>query len=169
MRRSIAGLLVALLVFLIGCDSTDPIDGGSVPASVVAGSYKFQFYSFEPSAPVLPAYNLLDTLVKEETELLLADSRDFVLKYRYEGGRTRLISGTFSVTPTEVTLRGAGSDTDKFRELLFNTNAVTLKRDPTDPKLLSGAIKEVIDLGALSPRYKGIPPVEGTLRVRLRQ
>ncbi len=166
-RRYIFGVLV-LAALAAGCDSTEPISENPQPATDVAGSYQFETYSFQPKATVLPAYNLLDTLAVADTELILADSREFVLQYRFKGGQTRFISGEFSNTPTQVVLRAGSDQNAKFNELLLANNLVLL-RSPTDPALLTLDLEQTVDVGKYSSRFAGLGPISGVLKVRLRR
>jgi hypothetical protein len=155
--------LLAAGFFLAACDSGDPIDG-PVPADV-AGTYRFAFLTFEPDAPALPAYNVLDTLDLAQSQLQLLDGGSFVLTYRLEGANTVAVAGDFSVTNREVRLRGRETDQSRFDALLLDRN-LTLQRSAEAPALLSAERRMTVDLAERSDVYMGIPPVAGTLRVR---
>lgn len=67
--RSILPILgLALALALSACDSS----GDAVTPGDVAGEYVFSDFRFIPESTLLPAANLLDTLVAENTRLQLS-------------------------------------------------------------------------------------------------
>jgi hypothetical protein len=156
------------LLLLTACDSGDPASH-EIPEDVI-GVYSFTVLSFQPDASVLPTLNLLDTLSAEDTRLQLFDGRDFVFTYRYREGRIYGVFGRFSATSAEVRLErtGGGGERQALSELLFTGN-LSLRRDAGNPKLLTAELRRTVDMGALSNRYTGIPPVTGTLRIRMHE
>lgn len=174
LMKSFRPFLTFLLVFcpavllMAGCDSSDPVDDDPIVVNPAAGTYAFNTFAFDPDADVLPTLNLLDTLVTSETRLQLFDGGDFVLAYRYKQGSTYAIFGSYVVSQREVRLRATEgrSDEKRFADLLFAGAELVLKRSPAGTDL-STDTRRIVNLGTLSDRYKGIPPVEGTLQLDL--
>jgi hypothetical protein len=166
--RLLRAMPVLVLILLIGCDSTDPrLDDVQAPADVV-GSYTFVQLRFEPDAAVLPPFNLLDSLA-DDTRMQLFNTSDLVLTLSYRSGALYPVFGTFTVSAGEVRLRltsGAGNN-HPVRKLLGSE--LLLHRDPAAVELLSANVRKTVDLSELSAQYAGIPPVSGTLRIRLRR
>jgi hypothetical protein len=156
-------IMIGSVALLAGCDrgtrEGDP--------AIVSGVYHFTEFAFVPDSPALPAVNLLDTLMVGTTDLVLRSSGLYVLQYQFEGSpRTDLLTGTFTVQERRVRLRGDDREAALYSRILLGTE-VSFNRDPQEPGILSTEQRRRVNLEAFSPRYRGLPVVDGTIRIRL--
>lgn len=170
--RSGSPLIILLLTLFVihGCDSGDPIDdlvGGTSPA---AGTYRFEEFMVDPDADAIAVLNMLDTLVQDDTRLQLFEGGDFVLTYRYLTDPTAAVFGKYTASSREVRLQGdaTASDRHNLRQLLMESTLI-LQRSQDSERVLATSFKKNVDLAAVSDRYRGVPPVAATVRVRLRE
>jgi hypothetical protein len=164
MHRIPSYLIVLACLAMVACEASDPITGPDAPE--IAGTFTFTELRFVPDAPALPTLSILDTLVAAETRLQLFDSGDYVLTYRFIGGSTFAVSGTFTTTALEIQFRGRDTDQPRY-ELLLLTPNFSLQREGTPPTALTAEIRQTSDLARISPRYRGLTAVDGRLRIRL--
>lgn len=162
-------LAAASLGAVAACDSGDPIDdppSGSLP---VTGTYAFTEFSITPDATVIPALNLLDTLVAAQTRLELFPGGDFVLRYRYVGSSPSLLVGRYTYSNREVRLQGDPTESDdkNWRGLLMASNPLALLRPAGQDDVLTSSFRKQVDMGTLSAAYAGIPPLAATVRLSL--
>jgi hypothetical protein len=157
-------LALAALWFLGGCQKENPV---AVLPSDVAGTYDFTTFIFIPDAAAIAPANVLDTLVSENTNLRLTASGQFVLSYQFRQGPESLIAGTFDVTQRRITLKPYAGSEAQLTSLLLDSPLVLNRTDVEG--VLEASIRKTADLAAFSNRYRGVPPVQGTLRLRLVQ
>lgn len=155
-------VLVLGLSVLAGCTGT-PVEPPS-PRDV-AGTFEFTEFRFVPDAAALAPANVLDTL-DALPSLLLTEGGQWVLVYRFRGGVTSLLFGDFSVSSNEVRLDAAATTEARLAQVLLES-PIRLTRYPAEPDLFTAAIRKTVDLEAYSNRYRGVPPVTGTLRLRI--
>ncbi len=162
--RAILPLLGFCLLVLAACDSGNALDQSG--PEEVAGTYRFTQFEFVPTATVLPAANVLDTLTAAATSVRLTNGGDFVFSYQLRGGLEQVLSGSYDVTATRVRLTGQESDAAKYGSLLLD-RSLSFERSTTNPDVLTAQVSKTINLAAFSNRYQGIGDVQGTLRLRL--
>lgn len=156
-----AGLLTIMLVVVFaGCDSSDPSDEDFAE---VSGNYTFTTYAFDPTGPALPTFSMLDTLVADETDLRLFDGGDFVLTYRFEGGNTNVVFGTYGVSDEEVSFRVSNESSGRLASLLLPEEFSLLRTTDGD---LETEFNITVDLGNFSSEFAGTQ-AEGVLQLRL--
>jgi hypothetical protein len=90
-----------------------------------------------------------------------------VLQYQFEGStRTDILTGDFSVQERRVRLRGDDREAALYSRILLGTE-ISLNRDPLDAGILSAEQRRRVNLEAFSPRYRGLPVVDGMIRIQL--
>lgn len=166
MRTSIRFPLIAVLgCFLFAaCDSGDPDD--EPEPQDVAGEYRFTEFSFTPTSTSVQPISVLDTLVAENTHLNLLSGGSYIFAFEFVGGEQYFLGGTFSVTERTVRIRGAESDRELYNQLLLAED-FNLRRDDTQPDVLSADVPLTVNPAEFSPRYEGILQLEGTLHLRV--
>jgi len=147
--------------FLVSaCDTGDDEVG---PAEV-AGEYLFTEFRFVPDSPLLPAVEVLDTLIVSDTRLQLFSSGRFTLLYQFEGARPEFIGGSFHVNEERVRLVGHEDEEPFFRRLLLSPE-ITLERDGEDG--FRAGFPRTVNLEEFSLRYRGLRTVDGMIVLRL--
>lgn len=165
MRFRLSLLAVIVLFVLTGCDSGDPADDAS--PSDVAGEYIFTEFVFTPVAQeVVQPINVLDTLVTSTTHLNLFSAGSFIFFYEFVEGDQDFLTGDFSVTDRTVRIDGSSDHRSKYNDLLLMED-FTLRRDETNPNVLTAEIELTVNPSAFSDRYEGIGSLDGTLNLRL--
>lgn len=157
-------VLLNLVFVLSGCQKENPVQ---VLPEDVAGTYDFTHFIFIPDAAAIAPANVLDTLVAQNTNLKLTAGGQFVLSYQFIGGVESLIAGTFEVNERRVTLRAYSGAEAQLSALLLDSPLVLNRTDVEG--VLEVSLRKTVNLAAFSNRYRGVPPVEGTLRLRLEQ
>lgn len=151
---------LATVVLWSACDSSDddvrPVD--------VAGEYVFTEFRFVPRSDLLPAANVLDTLVEENTRLQLFSSGRFTLLYQFAGANPEFIGGDFDVNARRVRLRGHEDEARFYRQLLLGSE-ITLDRE--DAGGFRAMIRRTVNLEEFSGRYVGLRSVDGVVHLRL--
>lgn len=155
-------LMLSFALLSSGCQKENPVQ---VLPEDVAGTYDFTHFIFIPDAAAIAPANVLDTLVAANTNLRLTASGQFVLSYQFINGPESLIAGTFEVDERRITLRAYPGAEAQLTSLLLDSPLV-LNRTDVDG-VLEASIRKTVDLAAFSNRYRGVPPIEGTLRLRL--
>lgn len=158
---ALAAILIGFIT-ITGCGGDNPV---KLSPEEVQGRYDFTEFIFIPDAEALMAANVLDTLVLDRTSLLLLDGGQFALNYQFKHGGESLISGDFSVTESVVELKMSSGTEGRRNELLLHT-PLKLIRNLETSRLEIMEVRTK-DLSLFSDRYKGIPPVEGVLRIKL--
>jgi hypothetical protein len=160
LRLLCGGTLLAALLMLTACDSSDPV---AVDPSEVQGTYDFTEYTFDPTAGVIPEYDMLDTLTSINLQLVAGGV--FVLQYQFEGASSLVAAtGNYTVTEDEVRMVGNESNAAQFEAILLERE-FALER--TSAEVLTDEQGKTVDLSAFSEVYQGLPPVEGRLLLRL--
>lgn len=160
-RALIAGL-AAVLLLVAGCDSNSPVDAPS--PEDVEGQYEFTEYRFKPNG--FPAISLLDTLVAENTYLDLFGSGEGDLRFKFEEGPSDRITGSFTVTASQLRMSFSGQDSKLERLLL--SNSLSFQRASGGGLSLSA--DRTVNLEALNPDvYEGLTSVPGRLTLELRE
>lgn len=157
-------LALAILLVVGGlssaCDSGDdevrPVD--------VAGEYVFTEFQFVPRSTLLPAANVLDTLVSDNTRLQLFSSGRFTLLYQFVGANAEFVGGDFDVNARRVRLRGHEDEARFYRELLLGSE-ITLDRE--EEGAFSASLRRTVNLEEFSNRYAGLRSVDGVVRLQL--
>lgn len=159
-------LILSLSTFwlLSGCQKDNPV---ALLPSDVAGTYDFTTFIFIPDAAAIAPANVLDTLITENTNLRLTASGQFVLSYQFRRGTESLIAGTFEVTQRRITLKAYAGSEAQLTSLLLDSPLV-LNRTEVEG-VLEARIRKTVNLAAFSNRYRGVPPIQGTLQLRLVQ
>lgn len=155
-------VILFALMLLTGCGDSNPV---KLSPEEVQGRYDFTEFIFTPNAGALMPANVLDTLVKDRTSLLLLDGGQFALNYQFKGGPEAFISGEFTVTKSEVELKMSDGSESRLNAILLHT-PLKLARSEGSSNLETSVVKSK-DLSLFSDRYAGIPPVEGVLRLNL--
>lgn len=159
--RSILPILgLALALALSACDSS----GDAVTPGDVAGEYVFSDFRFIPESTLLPAANLLDTLVAENTRLQLFSSGRFTLLYQFRGANPEFIGGNFDVNRERVRIIGREDEEPFYRRLLLPPEFILQRAEPEG---FSATIPRTVNLEAFSSRYKGLRSVDGKVILRL--
>ncbi len=162
--RLAAGLTVAVVLasaWTAGCDSNED---KPEPAEV-AGEYRFTELRFVPLSSAVQSVNVLDTLVTSATRLQLFSSGRFTLLYQFEGERAEFIGGDFSVSSSRVVLKGEKDQERFYRALLLDLETSLVREQ--DDVTLNGNVRRKVNLEAFSPRYRGLPSVEGDMKITL--
>ena len=155
----VAVLVLATLV-LGACDSS----GDDVRPVDVAGEYLFTEFVFVPASPLLPAANVLDTLVVSETRLQLFSSSRFTLLFQFNGAQQEFVGGDFRVNERRVRLIGHEDEAGFYRRLLLGTE-ITLMREADGG--FSAEIPRTVNLEEYSDLYAGLTSVEGVVSLVL--
>ncbi len=151
----------ALLAFG-ACDSGDTIDPPT-PADV-AGVYDFAEFRFVPRAAALQPVSVIDTLIAADSFIELLDGGQATLRFRRNGGTTRLVPGDVEVRRREVRVTfAAGNDVALGRLVLPQVLTFTRDGDALTLSTERTANLEAYD----SDRYGGFTAVDGTLNLRL--
>lgn len=158
-------LLAVITVFVLtGCDSGDPAD--EARPSDVAGEYRFTQFEFTPTAQVVEPINVLDTLVTSDTHLNLSSGGNFIFAYKFVEGDLYFLTGNFSVTERTVRIDGLSENRSLYSQLLLRED-FTLRRDETNPDVLTAEIDLTVNPAAFSDRYQGVGSLDGRLNLRL--
>lgn len=167
MRAFLAALLLGL-VFVTGCDTTDPVAPAD-PADV-AGVYDIVTFRFTPAAQAIASANVLDKLVAEETFFELLDTQrggQFQLRYRRTGELADIINGDFTVDANRVSMTVREEDRPSLANLLLDAQ-ITLNRESVDTLVRS--VTKDVNLEQYDPEQyggAGLTNVRGTLELRL--
>lgn len=158
-------ITVSMIAVLGACSKENPVN---VLPDEVAGNYVFTEFRFVPDAAAIQPANILDTLITDNTYLRLIAGGQFILNYQFKGSNESIISGDFSITVDNVRLRAAPGSEARLVSLLLNS-PLDLKRvfDNGQQESFEARIQKTVDLESYSSKYAGVPPVRGTLRLRL--
>lgn len=150
------------LLIMAGCGKENPVV--VLPADV-AGNYDFTRFEFVPDASAITPANLLDTLITERTYLRLIAGGQFILNYQFIDGPESIISGDFTVSSTRITLQASPGSEARLTSLLLHSPLLLIRS--IEDESLTSSTRKTVDLAAFSGRYSGVPPVRGTLEIRL--
>ena len=153
--------LALVLGLLSACDSNDTSDD----FSAVAGEYTFTRFEFVPASSLVQPLNVLDTLETANTQLQLFSTGRFTFMYQFKGGPTEFVGGDYSVTPSQIRIKGLAEERDVYEALLLS-NEFTLNRESNDT-VLRADIEREVNLEEFSDRYVGLKAVLGTLSLEL--
>lgn len=158
-RLLLAAIAAAVLA---ACDTGDAIDPPS--AADVAGVYDIEAFRFTPTSSALAPVSVLDTLVAAETFVEILDGGQATLRFRREGGTTRLVTGGVEVRAREVRVTfEAGSEPTLARLVLPRVLTLTREGDDLTVTTAYTANLEAYD----ATRYGGFSSIPGTLALRL--
>lgn len=154
------GITRIVALCLIGGLSVSACDSGGddVRPGDVAGEYVFTEFRFVPDSPLLPAANVLDTLVVANTRLQLFSSARFTLLFEFVGANAEFVGGDFSVSGDRVRLIGREDEAPFYRRLLLSPE-FSLQRDGPDG--FTANIRRTVNLEEFSARYAGLRTVDG--------
>lgn len=158
-------ILFSVTAAIGACSKENPVN---VLPEEVAGNYIFTEFRFVPDAAAIQPANILDTLVTDNTYLRLIAGGQFILHYQFIGSNESIISGDFSITVDNVRLRAAPGSEARLVSLLLNS-PLDLRRvfDNGQEEAFEASVQKTVDLESYSSKYAGVPPVRGTLRLRL--
>ena len=108
---------------------------------------------------------MLDTLETANTRLQLFSTGRFTLMYQFKGGPAEFVGGDYSVTRSQIRIKGLAEERDVYESLLLS-NEFTLNRESNDT-VLSADIEREVNLEEFSHRYVGLKAVLGTLSLEL--
>lgn len=163
-RRCFWPLLLALaLIILPACGDDDEDD---INPDVLVGTYAFETFTFDPPGTEISTANVLDTLVASATSLSFFQDEDFLLRYQYEGEDiVDVVAGDFDTGSDNVRLV-IGEESARQRLLLPEELSLNVLDDGA--RLEAEIERQQVDLTNFSEiRYEGVPPVDGTLTLRL--
>lgn len=157
--------IVSAITVISACSKENPVN---VLPDEVAGNYVFTEFQFEPDASAIQPANILDTLVTANTYLRLIAGGQFILNYQFIGSNESIISGDFSITVDNIRLRAAPGSEARLVSLLLNS-PLDLERvfENGEEESFEASVRKTVDLESYSSKYDGVPPVRGTLRLRL--
>jgi len=154
-------LVVAALVALAGCDSTNPVTPPS--PGEVEGNYVFTDFRFVPQAGGLAPANVLDTLQTANSGLELFGSGRALLRYRIIGGTSDVLDGNFDLSATQLRLR-LREDAGLARLLLSPSITFERVNDGRIRHETPANAPVTVNLAAYDPvRYQGLTQVQGRL------
>ncbi|MCC5925609.1 MAG: hypothetical protein JJU41_03520 [Bacteroidetes bacterium] len=158
-------ILLSITTIISACNEENPVN---VLPDEVAGNYVFTEFRFVPDAAAIQPADILDTLVTANTYLRLIAGGQFILNYQFIGSNEAIISGDFSISLDNIRLRAAPGSEARLVSLLLNS-PLDLKRvfDNGEEDSFEASVQKTVDLESYSSRYAGVPPVRGTLRLRL--
>lgn len=160
-------LALCVLVALAGCDST----GSNRDLQAIDGVYSVAELSFDPSAPALPDANVAARLDAARTNLEVfgSPSSNSLLRVRFtDDTATERVDLRATASRGRVTFEAVTASDESALRRLFLPRSFSLDYDASRPRDLSAQIQRTgVDLAAFDPvLYQGLPPVNGTLRVR---
>ncbi|CAN5854097.1 hypothetical protein BH23ACT11_BH23ACT11_15370 [soil metagenome] len=159
--RTITGRLCALILLLPACSTNDP---GAVSRAEVEGIYSISQLVFEPSASAVQPADVGVRFDSGFTTIELLGSGDVLLRYRFEGGSSVLISGNYNMTRNGVRIEFAHADRSRQDAILLPS---VIRMHLGAENLLTADVAMTANLDAYDrSRYQGLTSVSGVLRVR---
>lgn len=141
-----------------------PWNASTDDPSEVAGTYQIQRFQFAPDASVLKPINVLEYMEGSASTLELTNSRDFVLNYRKQNGKRITLTGTYTLTPKKVELKGQREDAELYQNILLDRKFYLLRKGPN---VLWVDTQKNVAANKLSASYEGLTGVGGILRLEL--
>jgi hypothetical protein len=107
--------------------------------------------------------------VADNTALRILDGGQFILEYQLEGGVEQVVTGTFTLTSSEVRLRADEEFQARLQSMLLD-RAINMERNPDNPNVLTYEQDKTVNLEEYAPeRYEDLTDISGTLMWTVRK